>query len=291
MYTIKHSTKGEVSEFDMSSYKTNSVLLTGVEEMNRVIEECSVKYAFQNIVSAKTGEVYGYEALMRVQSSIFQSPLELMRTAKTGAKLYEIERLTWTKALADFKVQVDEGRIKKTDLLFINSIANAILEPADEEAIKKEYSYMLDQIVVEILESESANEEYTNHKLEMIKELGGQFALDDFGTGYNSEYALLTIHPNIIKIDRSIISGCDKDISRRMIISNLVKLTRPKQIRVLAEGVETEEELRTVIACGVDLLQGYYFSRPLFEPQPLAPETVKLIQTLAKQSSGQKVSE
>ncbi|MCH5188021.1 MAG: GGDEF and EAL domain-containing protein [Oscillospiraceae bacterium] len=284
MYTVKHSTKGGIAEFDWNVYSTDSVLLTGVEEMNRVIEEQSVKYAFQSIVSVESGRVYGYEALMRVQSEIFQSPLELIRTAKSGAKLHEIEFLTLTKALADFKALADNGKIEKNAYVFINSIANHRLEPETEAAIEKEYSDMLDRIVIEILESESSDGECSAHKAELVhNKWGGQLALDDFGTGYNSEYTLLTLRPNIVKIDRSIISGCDNDNDRRMIIENLVKLAKTKGIMVLAEGVETKEEMETVIRCGVDLLQGYYLAHPLFDPGPLSPELSAEIRRLAKQ--------
>ncbi|MCH5210849.1 MAG: EAL domain-containing protein [Oscillospiraceae bacterium] len=282
MYTVKHSTKGEIAEFNMKTYVTDSVLFTGVEEMNRIIDESRVQYAFQSIISAKTGKVYGYEALMRVKSDIFQSPLDLLRAAKNGAKLYEIERLTWTKALADFQDLVDRGQIAKNTHIFVNSIANSRLEPEDEAALEKNHPQLMKRIVIEILENESSNENCAVHKRQMIKRWGGQIALDDFGTGYNSEYALLDIQPDIIKIDRSITSGCNNDISRRMIIHNLVRLARTKQILVLAEGVETEEEMETVIACGVDLVQGYYFDYPLFEPQPLSPEIAEKIRNAAK---------
>ena len=287
MYTIKHSTKGEIAEFDISAYNTDSLLLTGVEEMNRIIDESSVKYAFQSIVSVKTGEIIGYEALMRVQSTVFQSPLELLRTAKSGARLYEIERLTWTKSLEDFQAQIDAGRIAPTSRIFVNSIANCELDLADTVAIENAYPNLLSQVVLEILESESANEVFSEHKIKRMKKWHAQVALDDFGTGYNSEYALITLQPNIIKIDRSIISGCDKDMSRRMIINSLVKLARTKQISVLAEGVETEEEMKAVIACGVDLLQGYYFSHPLYEPEPLSPELAETIRRLGSARGGQ----
>ncbi|MCH5287471.1 MAG: GGDEF and EAL domain-containing protein [Christensenellaceae bacterium] len=281
MYTIKHSTKGNIAEFDMTSYSADSVLLTGVEELNRIIEERSVRYAFQSIVSAKTGEIYGYEALMRVQSQIFQSPLELLRTAKTGAKLYEIERLTWSKSLEDFQSLIDAGQIDAKAHIFINTIANCKLEIADVQAIEAARANLLGQVVLEVLEGENANETFAAHKKAYMKKWNAQIALDDFGTGYNSEYALLSIQPNIIKIDRSITSGCDKDASRRMIINNLVTLARTKQILVLVEGVETEEEMKTAIACGVDLLQGYYLARPLFEPQPMAPEVAEMIRNAA----------
>ena len=291
MYSVKHSTKGGIAEFDIKSYSTDSDKLTDVEELNRIIEECRVRYAFQSIVSVKTGEVYGYEALMRVQSDIFQSPLELLTIAKTSAKLYEIERLTWTQSLANFQEQMNAGRIGKNERLFVNSIANHQLAKEVIDRLESDYPHLLGRIVMEILESESADEEIIAHKEQLMLRWGGRIALDDYGTGYNSEYALLSLHPNIIKIDRSIISGCDKDADRRMIIENLVKLTRTKGILTLAEGVETEEEMKTVISCGVDFLQGYYLARPAFEPAPLAPELTETIRRLAAQSGGQEDGE
>lgn len=281
MYTIKHSTKGEIAEFDKTAYEMDSVLLTGVEEMNRIIDECSVRYAFQAIVSAKTGQIYGYEALMRPQSTVFQSPTELLRAAKTGARLHEIERLTWVSALGDFKRQVDMGNIDRDSRLFINSIANSVMEPQDLNELEEKYPDLLPHIVLEVLESDNVSDEFIARKMARMKKWNAQIALDDFGTGYNNELALITMNPNIIKIDSAIVIGCDKDISRRTIIGNLVKLARTKQIIVLAEGVQTEEELRTVISCGVDLLQGYYFGHPLFEPQPLANEVTELISRIA----------
>ncbi|MCH5193511.1 MAG: GGDEF and EAL domain-containing protein [Oscillospiraceae bacterium] len=281
MYTIKHSTKGELAEFDRSAYDNDSILITGVEEMNRIIDECRVRYAFHSIVNAKTGEIYGYEALMRPQSNVFQSPLDLLRIAKTSARLNEIERMTWTRALAEFKEQIEAGRIPGDCHVFVNSISNCVLDPSDVKYIEDTFPDLLPNVVLEILEGEISNESYNERKINRMKKWEAQIALDDFGTGYNSEYALITMDPNIIKIDRSIISGCDKDISRRTIISNLVKLVKTRNILVLAEGVETEDELQTVISCGVDLLQGYYFTRPLFEPEPLKPELTEKIRRMA----------
>ena len=282
MYTIKHSTKGEIAEFDVEAYMQDSVLLTGMQEMNRIFDENGVRYAFQSIVSAHTGEVYGYEALMRVQSEIFRSPLDLIRTAKAASRLYEIERMTWKNSLADFQRQIDAGNITRNQRIFINTLSNACPRIVDAEPLEQKYPDLLSNIVIEILEGEDVNQEYLDLKKEwVIGKWHGQLALDDFGTGYNSEYALLTIQPNIIKIDRSIINGCDNDPSRRMIIKHLVNIAKAKNILVLAEGVETEAEVRTAIACGVDLLQGYYIARPVFEPEPLSPEMVQKIRSMA----------
>lgn len=269
MYTIKHSTKGDIAEFDISLYSKDSILITGIEEMNRIIDEESIKYTFQSIVSAKTGEIYGYEALMRPQSNVFKSPLEFIRIARTGAKLYEIERLTWLLSLRNYREQVNKGNISPDKKIFINSLSNCIMKNEDIDILESENSQYLKNIVLEVLESDKVNDEYIQKKQRIVRKWGAKVALDDFGSGYNNEYALITINPNIIKIDRSIISGCDRDISRMSIISNLIQIAKTKNIMVLAEGVETYNEMKTVIECGVDLLQGYYLTRPLFEPLPI----------------------
>lgn len=274
MYTIKHSTKGRIAEFDLTAYNKDSILITGVEEMNRIIEEERIKYAFQSIISAKTGEIFGYEALMRPQSKLFRSPLDLIRIAKTGAKLYEIERLTWVNALACFRNLREAGVVDKDARVFVNSMSDCKMKPEDIERIEAENSDILDRVVLEILEGEQANEEYMKAKQKRIDKWNAMVALDDFGTGYNSEYALITLEPDLIKIDRSIISGCDSDISRQNIIMNLVSHAKLRDILVLAEGVETGGELKTVIECGVDLIQGYYVDRPLFEPKTI-PDRIK----------------
>lgn len=285
MYTVKHSGKGECAEFDMNAYRMDSVRVTSIEELNRILREESVRFAFHSILNARTGQVYGYEALMRPLSSIFQSPREILRTAKTVDRLYETERLVWKKSLADFKEQTAAGRIAEGSRLFIHSVTDSVLEPEDVETIEETYPEFLSRVVLEIRENANKNREIFDRKMARMKQWGGMVSLDEFGAGYNSEYALVALHPHIVRIDHSIISGCDRDISRRNVINNLVRLARAKNISVLAEGVETEGELRTVMACGVDLLQGYYLARPVFEPQPPDPKVTEMIRFLAGLSS------
>lgn len=283
MYKIKGSSKGSIAEFDINLYSKDSILITGVEEMNRIIDECRVKYAFHSIVNAKTGRIYGYEALMRPQSDILRSPLEFIRIAKTGAKLYEVEKMTWTQALKSFKIQRNKGNIEESAKIFVNSISNCIMIDDDIRKLEEDYSDLLDKIVLEILEGEESNNNYAEKKRQLVRKWHAEIALDDFGTGYNSEYALITSKPNIIKLDRSIISGCDADESRQNIIQNIVGFARSRNVKVLAEGVETYQEMKMAIACGVDLLQGYYINRPVFEPEPLAEKTVREIIDINKE--------
>lgn len=281
MYTIKHSTKGNIGEFDKEKYVNDAVLVTGIEELNRIIDEGSIRYAFQSIVSVKTGEVYGYEALMRPVSEILNTPLEFIRIAKADAKMNEVERLTWVHALTAFKVQREQGNIKKNERIFLNTIPNCMIDKESVASIEAHCRDCLEDIVLEILESEQTTDEFINMKRELISKWNGVLALDDFGTGYNSEYALIEMNPRLIKIDHSLINGCDKDISRSNMIRDIVTSAGRRDIFVLAEGVETYDEMKTVISCGVDFLQGFYISKPVYEPAALSEQIKKEIRELA----------
>lgn len=277
MYTIKHTTKGNIAEFNESEYQKDSILITGVEEMNRIIDEQSVRFAFQAIISAVDGSVFGYEILMRPQSDILKGPLDFIRIARTSSKLYEIERLTWLNGISEFDALIQKGIISPDSKAFINSLSSCIISDKCIEYLEKNYPYLLKNIMMEMLESETENETYTTQKQKMIKRWGANIALDDFGTGYNNDFLFLKLEPDLIKIDRSIISGCDNDKNKKSIIKNLVKMAKNKDALVLAEGVETSGELKCVIKCGVDLIQGYYVTRPVFEPSPIKREIVSEI--------------
>ncbi len=102
MYQIKNTIKGEVSEFDINIYNKDSFLLSNREELNKLIDGQLVEYAFQPIVDCK-GKVFAYEALMRPKIKTFSSPIDVIRLARSQSKLYQIERITWFKALKSFK--------------------------------------------------------------------------------------------------------------------------------------------------------------------------------------------
>ncbi len=97
----------------------------------------------------------------------------------------------------------------------------------------------------------------------------GSFALDDYGSGYSNELNLLELSPRYIKIDISIVRGIDTDRDKQQIVSNIVTYAHARSMQLIAEGIENDDaELRKVIDLGVDLLQGFYLSRPAAVPAP-----------------------
>ncbi len=281
MYKVKNTTKGEFNEFDMESYNRDSYLLHNKEELNRLIDGELVTYHFQPIVDARKGEIFGYEALMRSTLPTIKSPLEILALAKSQSKLYSIERLTWRKSLECFSKLTC---VDPKTCLFINSIANQILNETDIKTVQDKYAPMLPRVVVEFTEEEKSGEDCTRCKREMARRWYAKIALDDFGTGYNSDVALLSISPDFVKIDISIVRNIDSDVNRQNILQNLISYSKARGIKVIAEGVETHAEMETLVRSGVDYLQGFYVAMPQPIPRRIDPQVKKEILEAAREA-------
>lgn len=263
MYKIKRTVKGNISEFNKEEYNEDFFLLSSQEDLNKLLDEELIGYAFQPIVNAKTGEIFAYEALMRSQLESLRNPLHIIKLATADSRLYEIERITFFKALEAF---VNNKEKFKDAKLFINSIPNHALSNEDSEKFENLYGKYLDRLVIELLENERSNGENISKKRKSIEKWNAKLAIDDFGSGYNNEAVLLAITPDFVKIDMGIVRGIDKDLNRQQISRNLISYAKQRNIKIVAEGVETREELEKLIEFGVDYLQGYYFSKPEFSP-------------------------
>lgn len=272
MYKIKRSTKGCFAEFNADSYLNDSILITGIQEMNRIIDKGDVRFAFQPIIAVRTGEIFGYEALMCPQSDSISTVTELLRIAKSSAKLYEIERLTFFLGIASFSRLVEDKMISADAHLFLNSISECMLEERAFRGIETNYKPLLKNIVLENLDVDRHDSEFIARKQKIVSEWGGMTALDNFGTGHNNETEMLNISPDMIIIDRTIIDGCSNDAGKATIIKNLVDMSRERGILVVAQGVETDGDLREVISLGVDLIHGYYLAKPEFVPKGISEE-------------------
>lgn len=282
MYTIKHSTKGCFAEFDENSYINDSILITGIQEMNRIIDNGEVRFAFQPIITVKTGEIFGYEALMCPQSDSIGTVTELLRIAKSSAKLYEIERLTFFLGIASFSRLIENGKISSDAHLFLNSISECMLDERAFKGIEANYKPILKNIVLENLDVDHHDSEFIARKQKIVSGWGGMTALDNFGTGHNNETAMFNTSPDMIIVDRTIIDGCSNDAGKSTIIRNLVQLTRERGVLVVAQGVETDGDLREVISLGVDLIQGYYLAEPELDPSGVSEEIAAKIAEYVK---------
>ena len=282
MYQVKHSHKGRMCDFDIGSYHQEAYAAQTQQDFERLLQEELVTYHFQPICSARSGRIAAYEALMRVDLPTLHSPAQVMQLAHETGRLYEIERITVFHSSAIFQRMQAQGLFQSDALLFINSIANVSLTNEDVEEYAQRYPELLKRLVVEITEQEDLDRACLERKRN-IPGFSGSFALDDYGSGYSNELNLLELSPRYIKIDISIVRGIDTDRDKQQIVSNIVAYAHARSMQLIAEGIETEAQLRTVIGLGVDLLQGYYLSRPAAVPAPIAPEAQAVIDQLEHQ--------
>ncbi len=238
-----------------------------------LMEKNLFRYHFQPIVDARTGLIFAYEALMRTDRLINMNPLEILSVAREYNRLYDVEKSTLFGIMERYVRNYSDFQGCK---VFINTIPGHFLNEEDCASLADKYASYLDCFVFELTEDASASDE----ELERMKRLckpGGQtqIAIDDYGTGHSNIINLLRYSPHIIKIDRALISGISRDANRRLFVKNTIDFAHQNGIRALAEGVETPEELRTVINCGIDLIQGYYTGRPAEQPLRAISEKVR----------------
>ena len=289
MYQVKHSRKGELLEFDPEVYRTSLQERRCHEEFRRLINEELVTYHFQPIIDAKDGSVFAYEALMRVDLPTLHSPADVLRLAREENCLHEVERITFFCASSAYQALENAGKVVPSALLFVNSIASQYLTPDELSEYSARYASILPRIVIEITEEEVLDPKALRIK-QTIRGSSGAFALDDYGSGYSNERSLLELSPNYIKIDLSIIRSIDTDANKRQIVSNTVSYAHQRGMKVVAEGLETADEVRTVLSLGVDLLQGFFLAMPQAEPGGASEESLAVIAEMHSQSDESQIS-
>lgn len=227
-----------------------------------ILDHNRLRYAMQPIVSARNGDIIAYEALMRSDTETFVSPLTILRYAEKLGRSYDVEKLTLYNVMD--KIATDKT-IPRGAKIFINSIPGYYLNEQDYQALLKKYPNLLERAVIEITEqSELSDEELSIIKARQHEELF-QIAIDDFGSGSSNTYNLMRYGADIVKLDRLLIVDIDTNTKKQYFVNSIVTFARENGMQVLAEGVETVEELKMVLRLGVDYVQGYYTAKPSLE--------------------------
>ncbi|WP_027338751.1 GGDEF domain-containing protein [Halonatronum saccharophilum] len=227
-----------------------------VDELKYILENQNVRTLFQPIINLHNGNLLGYEALSRgPKGSLLEGAFNLFSAAKKFDKLMEIEELCRNKALDRF------GKFKLDCKLFINIDPMVIYQ--FNQRSKEKLLLSKGNIVIELTEKTSIdNFERFSLELEDLKKKGYKVAIDDAGSGYSGLQSIVSISYNYIKLDMSLVRDIDKNMIKYYLLKSLVKFARDIGAKVIAEGIETKEELRVLMDLGVDYGQGYLISRP-----------------------------
>lgn len=209
-----------------------------------------------------------------------KNPEEILNIAKMESKLGKIEELTMFKAMEGYQENIKNHYFDENTKIFVNSIASEMLSPEMIAKFEKTFEPYLHNVVIEVTEGEKMNETLHQQKQKFVEKWHGALALDDYGSGYNSEILLLSITPKYIKIDMSFIHNIDKDNDKQKIVENIVSYGHERGMLIIAEGVETVDEMKQVMKLKVDYLQGYLLGKPQMKSASIPNEIVKLIQSL-----------
>lgn len=277
MYQVKRSVKGQLKEFNLEAYQEKMRQNQSRLEFHQMLENKQVSYHFQPIFAAGTGEVYAYEALMRVDFPALRSPETVLQIAKEENCMHDIEYMTMFCACEDYQKLLERGEAADHAFLFINSIANERMTLEEEQEFHERFAQIQPKVVVEITEVEHMDMDMVRQKRDAAG-FSGNFALDDYGSGYNSEINLLELEPKYVKVDITIVRDIDKDRNKQHIVENIVHYAHERDMKVIMEGLETAAELQKSLELGVDLLQGYFLARPGAVPPAISDGAKKVLQ-------------
>ncbi len=212
--------------------------------------------AFQPIVDWSKKKVVGYEALLRSRDDTLRSPPQVLDAAEQVGRIHDVGSRVRDLAAAAFQ-HADDG-----SLLFLNlhphDMLDASLYDPSHPLVK-----MADRVVLEITERSSVHDVMDlQGRAEGLRKLGYRLAVDDLGAGYAGLSSFAVLEPELAKLDMSLVRSIHTSPVRQRLVASMVSLCRELGNRVVAEGIETVEELETLAGLGCDLMQGYFFAKP-----------------------------
>lgn len=266
MYRSKLEGKGKYTVFVESMMEDNKRKLQICNAIDNALAEHQFSLYYQPKVNYR-GEVESYEALIRwIDSELgFVSPAEFIPISEQSGKISKITSWVLQQAFKALPLLQEKHRnpIKIAVNLSALDIKNAALL---EEIIELFDRTNVAPSAVEFEVTESAyleNFEVANDLFTKLKEMGASIALDDFGTGYSSLAYLTQISLNALKIDKQFIDNINLSENSNLVISAIIDMANRLNLEICAEGVETREQADFLIDRHCDLLQGYFFGKPI----------------------------
>ena len=267
MYQAKAAGRGHYQVYDAHYDKENSRGNALAEDIVNALNRSEFSLHYQAIIAVQSQQAVGFEALIRWQHPTkgWISPADFIGYAEKSKLIEKIDRYVLTHAFQ----QLHRWR-EQSGLLPQLSINVSGRHFASAEFINfflqllNEYQFPSGTLGIEITERAAIdNFNMAQNNIEILKKHRVRVLLDDFGTGYSSHNYLHQLSLDVIKIDRTFVSGVHGNEENNPIISSIVALAAALKMTVVAEGVETENEFATLKAIGCGYCQGYKFAKPL----------------------------
>lgn len=214
--------------------------------------------AFQPILDVRNRKLHAFEALVRTDEDSMKRPDVLIGAAERLGRIHDLGRTVRAAVARASTLAPAEA------WLFVNVHG---LELTDEDlyAQRSALSQISSRVVLEITERIGLDTMAGATRVADLRKLGYQIAVDDLGAGYAALGALASLEPEVVKLDMSLIRDLARHQTKRRVVTAMATLVKELGGRVVAEGVETVDERDAVLACGIDLMQGWLFARPTRE--------------------------
>jgi EAL domain-containing protein (putative c-di-GMP-specific phosphodiesterase class I) len=227
--------------------------------IRRVLEKRQVKVAFQPVVDLRTKKVFAYEALARPASQDFDGPLALFGAAVQHACTGELGRMVREIAIEECPSYPLFLNVHPAELN-----ERWVVQPNDPIFVHEEDVYL------EITEGVPLSHfRLCQSILNEVRGRGVHLVVDDLGAGYSNLKYIADLHPRVVKLDRGLVAGLVRDTRMFKLVSAIVVMCTDLDAAVVAEGIETVDELESVIAAGAHFGQGYLLARPANPPPPV----------------------
>lgn len=270
------------------NFENNEYVTMGEQFYTAQIDDFQLQSAFQPIVSLIHHRTVGYEGLIRpFYKGRSTSPEKLFNALGKNAFASELDSICRTLHLLNASLSIGAHA---NGWLFLNIDEHCIQEDFHSPmAVKKnleKLGFSPQNLVLEILEQNIEDQQQLANFVQHYKEVGFKIALDDFGAGESNLERIHAIRPSIVKLDRSIIQDLSSGYNGVNVLKRIVSLIREMGSMVLIEGVETEEQALLVMETEADLVQGFYFSKPVIGKPPVdeggAKRQIKKLSLLQK---------
>ncbi|MBK5241074.1 EAL domain-containing protein [Clostridium sp.] len=267
MYKAKELGKNQFARFDEEMYLKLERKTCIDRILRNAIENNELSIHYQPQFDTKTNEIFGFEALLRLNSVElgFVSPVEFIPIAEESGYIMQMDRwvlneacrksVEWLHAGYKFKsISINVSTVDMHQIDFLETVKGVFENTG------------INPNIVELEITETVLMESLEANVKILKELmnmGVRVALDDFGTGYSSLNYLMKIPISTLKIDKSFIDDITSNIQNKSLIENIIRMAHGMDLKVVAEGVETEHQLSILKENECDYIQGYYYSKPL----------------------------
>lgn len=237
--------------------------------LQEILDNKLLQSVYQPVISLKHRCIHAWEALSRGPlHSPLHNPVPLFAAARQQGRLVELEKLSREQAISGF------ARQKLKGCLFLNISPDVLIQPDHTPGMTLDLlqRFELDptQVVIELTEQHPI-QDFTlmRDAISHYRTMGFRIALDDLGSGYSGLRAWSELRPDFVKVDQHFVRQCDSDKVKQDFLHFICNIASALDTEVIAEGVETREEMQTLQSLGLDYLQGYYFARPQAKPDPL----------------------